>query len=76
MKFTELSGDVAGFDRTGAHVQAGEQRSRSVPDVLEVLPDGTAGPDGGSWMLAELGLDFGLLVDRQHDGVLRRGSAM
>lgn len=64
------AGDLAGRDFKG-----GEKRRGAVADVVMGAPFGSAGLHWQHRLGAAEGLDLGLLVDAQHDGVLGRVEA-
>ena len=65
-------GDVTRGHLAGRDIHRREQGGCAVAPVLELTPLGLSGSDGLGRMLTALGLDTGLLVDREHDGVVWR----
>ena len=75
-ELAELLRAVAGHafadDRSGLHVERGEQRGRAVPLVVVGAPLGLAGPHRQQRLGAVQRLDLAFLVDAEHHGALRR----
>lgn len=65
-------GLAARGDRARGGVQRGEQRGRAVADVVRGAALDQVRPHGLDRRGAVQGLDLGLLLDAEHDGVLRR----
>jgi hypothetical protein len=64
---------IAGVgDLPGGHLQGGEQRSGAVPDVVMGLLLGDPGPQRQHRRCPFQGLDLGLLINVQHDGLVGR----
>ncbi len=67
-----VAGDVTRPHLAGHDVHRSEKRRGAMSPVLELAPLGLAGTNRLRGMFAALGLDAGLLVDRQRDRILRR----